>query len=177
MRKLFTVGMVLATAALAVTAVFACGDKLMLLVGSARFGQIHLGAHPASILAYAPGNSPVPAVLRELERRPALKQAVHKFHTVENLADLDEALKTGKYDLLLVDRADADLAQQQAQSNPSRPVVLPMVYKSTKAEAIQLEKKFHCLLKAPGSSTQYLVAIAEAMELRSKAGYGNLSRQ
>jgi hypothetical protein len=149
----------------------------MLLVGSARFGQIHSGAHPASILAYAPENSPVPAVLRELERRSALKQSGHKFHTVEDSAGLDEALKTGKYDLLLVDRADADRAQQRVQSTPSRPMVLPVIYKSTKAEATQVEKMYHCVLKAPGSSSQYLAAIDEAMELRSKGGYGKLSHQ
>src|ERR1700737_3111943 len=101
MRKLFTVGLVLATATLAATAVFACGDKLMLLVGSARFGQVNSVAHPASILAYAPADSPVPAVLRELERS-AVKKSGHKFHTVEDAAGLDEALRTGKYDVLLV---------------------------------------------------------------------------
>lgn len=106
-----------------------------------------------------------------------MKQSGHKFQRVEDSAALEQALKTGTYDLLLVDRADADGAQQQVQSTPSRPMVLPIVYKSTKFEASQVEKRFHCVLKAPGNFSQYLSAIDHAMEFRIKASQGNVSRR
>ena len=180
MRKLFPMSWILATALLAGTVAFACGDKLMLLVGSARYGGVYSGAHPASILAYGRENSLVPEVVRDLAHRPALKKSGHTFQSVEDSSGLDEALKTGKYDLLMVDAADADRLQsrllRQAESAFSRPTVLPVISKSNKAEANQVEKKFHCVLRAPGSVSHYLTAIDEAMESRSKRGSGKYSR-
>jgi CheY-like chemotaxis protein len=170
LRKLFIVGLVLASVALTITAAVACGDKLMLFAGGGRFRQVYARTHPASILAYVRQNSAVPGVVTELERQPALKQAGYKFFAVEDSTKLDEALKNGKYDLVLLDVADADGVEQQVRSAPSMPVVLPVVYKSTKAEAATVEKKFHCILKAPGSADRYLAALDEAMTVKSKGG-------
>ncbi len=151
MRKPLVAGLVLVTVTLGTSAVFACGDKLMLLAGSARFRQVFAGSRPATILAYSRQNSSVHGLVKDLE------------HTT-----LDEALKTGKFDLLLVDAADAEGLEPQARSAPSRPLVLPVVYKSTKAEAKSVERKFHCVLKAPSSPDRYLAAIDEAMGVKLK---------
>jgi hypothetical protein len=161
---------VLSTVAITITAAFACGDKLMLLAGGGRFRQVYSRSHPASILAYVRQNSAVPAVVTELEHQPALKQAGYKFFAVEEPARLNEALKTGKYDLVLIDIADILGLEQQVRSAPSMPVVLPVVYKSSKAEAATVEKKFHCILKAPGSADRYLAALDDAMIVKSKGG-------
>lgn len=173
---LITGALVLATTMLAATAALACGDKLMLLTRGARFRQVHPGAHAASILAYTRQNSAVPAVVRELELQPALKKAGHKLQGVEDPTKLDEALKTGKYDLVLADVADAEGLEQQARSAPSRPMVLPVIYKPTKAERTATRKKFRCVLKAPGNTAGYLAAIDEAMELKLKTAREEVRR-
>ena len=165
MRKAFVVGLVLVSAALTITA---CGDKLMLLAGGGRFRQVYARTHPASILAYARQNSAVPGVVKKLQR--TLQQSGYKFFVVEDAPRFDEALKTGKYDLLLIDVADAEGLEQQVRSAPSMPFVLPVVYKSTKADAATVQKRFHCVLKAPGSADRYLAALDEAMLVRSKGG-------
>jgi hypothetical protein len=170
MRKLLAAGLALVTAALLTSAAFACGDKLIFAVGGARFRQLYARTHPASILAYGRQNSAVPGVLKELEFQPVLKQAGYKFYSVEDSTKLDEALKTGKYDLVLVDASDAEGVEQQVRSTPSMPLVLPVVYKSTKAEARTVELKFHRVLKVPGSPDNYLAALDEAMIVRSKDG-------
>lgn len=151
------------------TTAFACGDKLMLLVGSARFRQVYGSSHPASILAYTHPDSAVAGVIQDLERQPALRQAGHKFHVVKDATELEDALKTGKYDVLLVDVGDAPGLIQQARSAPSRPTVLPVISKSSKAEALE-GRRFHSVLKAPDSSRHYLSAIDQALEARSKDG-------
>ena len=87
---------------------------------------------------------------------------------IPDLTRFDEALKNGKYDLVLVEPSDADGLAQEIRSAPSKPLVLPVLYRPTKAEATAVEKKFHCLLKAPDSSSHYLSAIDEAMEVRLK---------
>jgi ABC-type amino acid transport substrate-binding protein len=161
--------MVVAAVALGPIVAFACGDKLILLIGNARYRQVY-NAHPASILAFTHQNSVVPGIISELEHQSPLKRGGHKFYSVDDLAGLDEALKAGQYDLVLADVADADGLEQHLQSAPSKPVVLPVVYNSTKAEAKAVEKKFHCVLKAPGSPSNYLTAIDDAMEVRLKGG-------
>jgi CheY-like chemotaxis protein len=167
MRRLFFGALVLVLSA---SAVMACGDKLMLLSGMTRLRQVYSRAHPASILAYTRTNSVVPGVVRQLEHEPNLAQTGYKLSTVADPLKLDEALRIGKYDLILVDVADADSLAQQVRSAASMPLMLPIVYNSTKIEAKAVEKKFRCVLKAPASPDHYLAALDEALEIRLRKG-------
>jgi hypothetical protein len=169
MRKPWDAALVLAVGGLISTTAFACGDKLMLTIGNLRFRQINGSPRPASILVYAPPNSPVAAVVKELERQSSGRRAGLTFYSLDDPARLGEMLRAQKYDLLLVDAGEADNLERQAQSVPSKPVVLPVVYQSTKAAAAEAEKKFHCVLTAPNSPGRYLSAIDRAMEFKVKA--------
>jgi len=88
---------------------------------------------------------------------------------LDDRARLDQVLRAQTYDLLLVDAADADALQREAQAVPSKPVVLPVVSQSNKAAAVLAEKKFHCVLTAPNPPGRYLSAIDRAMEFKQKA--------
>lgn len=169
MRKLSDAALVLALGALISTTGFACGDKLMLTIGNLRFRQINEGPRRASILAYTPRNSPVGEVLKLLEQQSAGKRAGLTFRSFDDPGRLDEMLRAQKYDLLLVDAGDADKLERQAQSVPSKPMVVPVVSQSSKAEAAQAEKRFHCVLTAPNSPSRYLTAIDRAMDFKLKA--------
>ena len=170
MRKPLDAALVLAVGALISTAAFACGDKLILTIGNLRFRQMNEGPRSASILAYTPRNSRVGEVVKELEQQSAGKRVGLTFHSFDDPARLEEVLRAHKYDLLLVDAGDADNLERQAQSVPSKPVVLPVVPQSSKAAAAQAEKKFHCVLTVPNSPGRYLSAIDRAMEFKLKAG-------
>lgn len=141
---------------------------MLLTFGNLRYRQLSGGAHPAVILAYIRQDSVVPKVVKELEAQPTLKQAGHKFYPADDPAKLSAALKTGKYDILLADVADADYLEEEARSALSKPVVLPVVPKSSKDEANAVERRFHCILTAPDSPGRYLAAIDKAMELKLK---------
>jgi len=147
--------------------VWACGDKLMLVMG-VRPSQVRPG-RAASILLYPQGNSASSALIRQVQTRPALKKAGHKFQMVEDPAGLDTALRSGKYDVVLADVAVADELSKQLQAAPSRPVVLPDAYNVSKAEQSAVQKKFHCILNGPGDTEQYLSAIDQAMDWKAKA--------
>jgi len=170
MRKLFIVVLVAAAATLAAVAALACGDKLMLLARGARFGQVFHHAQAVSILAYTRQNSAVPAVVRDLELQPALKQAGDNLHVVEDRTALDEALKTGKYDLVLADVTDAESLEEQVRSAPSNPKMLLVIYKPSKAEETAKGKKVQSGGGAPGKAENYMAAIYKAMELKLKGG-------
>src|SRR5260370_36141790 len=113
--------MVVAAVALGPISVFACGDKLMLLIGHTRYRQV-AKAHPASILAFTRQNSAVPGIVSELEHQPALRRGGHKFYSVDDLSRLDEALKARPYDLVLADVTEADGLEQHLQAAPSKAV-------------------------------------------------------
>jgi hypothetical protein len=174
--KFSRVGLVVMAAISASTVALACGDKLMLLVGGAHFRQVYRSAHPASILAYDRPDSVVPGIVRNVELQRALKQGGYKFDSVEDLTGLEEALKTGKYDLLLVDVTDAESLRQQLRAATSKPTLLPVMFNSTKAEAKAAEKEYHSVLKAPASAGRYLAEIDDAIERRDKAGSTGTSR-
>lgn len=144
---------------------WACGDKLMLVMGS-RYSQIK-PLHPAAILAY-PGKSTSATLIRSLQSQPAFKKAGHRVQIVEDSAGLDLALKAGKYDVVVVDVTNANELSLQVSSAASKPVLLPVVFRASKEEQAAAQKKYHCLLKAPGDPENYLDAIDHAMELKSK---------
>ena len=147
------------------TMAWACGDKLMLFMGS-RYSQLR-PLHPAAILVY-PGQSASAPLIRSLQSQPAFKKAGHRFQIVDDSAGLDNALKAGKYDVVLADVADANGLGQQVSSAASKPVLLPVMFKSSKEEQSAAQKKYHCFLRAPGSPENYLEAIDHAMELKLK---------
>jgi len=169
MRKRLAAVLILAVGGIYATAALACGDKLILSLGTVRFSQINGSPRPASILVYAPQNSPAALVVKDLERQSAAKRAGLTFYFLDDRTRLDQALRAQKYDLLVVDAADADTMQREVQSVPSKPVVLPVVSQSDKAAAVQAEKKFHCVLTTPNPPARYFSAIDRAMEFKLKA--------
>jgi len=144
---------------------WACGDKLMLVMG-ARGSQIK-PLHPAAILAF-PGNAASAALIRSLPSQPAFKKAGHRLQIVEDAAGLDSALKGGKFDLVVGDLANANDLSQHVSSTASKAILLPVAFQASKEEQSAAQKKYHCLLKAPGTTGNYLDAIDHAMELKLK---------
>ena len=150
---------------LVAAAAWACGDKLMLIMGatSSRINPFR----PALILAY-PGQTASATLIRNLQLQPAVKKAGHRIQVVEDSAGLENALNGGKYDLVIADVANANELSQRVGSAPSKPVLLPVAFRPSKEEESAAQKKYHCLLKAPGNPENYLVAIDKAMDWKLK---------
>ena len=171
MRKFLVVlGLALMTAHLSVTVASACADKLRVLGRGVRFQQAVTAARPGSILIYFGQNTA--SATRSPQLQPALKEAGHKVRTVQGAAQLDEALKRGKYDVVLADIKDADTLEQAAQAAPSRPAVLPVV--SEQDNSAEAAKRFQRVLRPSDKTSQYLLTIDELMQMRSKAAKGRL---
>src|SRR5207249_9608157 len=126
----------------------ACGDKLLVLGRGVRF-QSDIPVQPASILLYLHRGSPSFAVLNDPRLQSILREAGHKLQSAGNLQELAESLKTGKYDIVLTDFFDASSLESVVASAPSKPVLLPFVFKGTKtakAEVASAEKQYRCVL-------------------------------
>ena len=161
-------GAVLAAALMSGTDGLACGDKLLAIGHGVRFQRAY-ASRPANVVIYSNG-SQNGATLKSVKLQTTLKQAGHKIQVVEGVSQLDAALKSGKVDVVLTDFADAAGIAGQLQSAPSKPVVVPILFKPSKAELAAAQREYKFALKAPADEVQYVTAIDEAMKLRLRSG-------
>ncbi len=141
----------------------ACGDKF-LVIGRGR--RVSFAAHPASILIDLNPRTPLPRALRELKIPAALKAAGHKVRSVETEPQLEAALATGKYDLVLGDLSDMTALEPKVGAAPSHPKLLPVIYNPTGAELAAAEREYACVMRSPSKEQPFLAVIDDAMELR-----------
>ncbi|PYX35567.1 MAG: hypothetical protein DMG75_13620 [Acidobacteria bacterium] len=142
-----------------------CGDKLLVLGRAVRFGAL-TGVRAAKILAYIHRDARGSESLGDPQFQSALQKAGHQLHIVKNSEQLELALHSGKYDLVLADLADASAIESVVQSNPNPPLIVPVLYEPTKAEFAAAEKRYHCALKAQSKSGNYLSVIDKAIEMK-----------
>jgi hypothetical protein len=144
---------------------FGCGDKFV-LVGSAA--RVNRSKFPSRVLVFMNPASRVPAAEKEFHVEATLTAAGHKAKVVESEAEVEKALASGKYDVVLADLADVPNLRKQCVAIASRPSVLPLLYKPTTAELSAAEKEANCLVRPSKKSSDLLAVIDETMKDRSK---------
>lgn len=165
MRKLFSVLIVSTFTLLAMMDVSACGDKTLRVGRGIRFQQMsaYASRHPSTILIYSPaipsGKAP--------QLRDYLKRIGHKPYVVDDTARLSEAIRSGQYDVVLTDYAEAASLQRQIASSIPRTVVVPVMFKRGKAEETAAAKQYKVIVKNPTSGDDFLAAVYQVM--KSKA--------
>jgi len=142
----------------------ACGDKFLRVGRSARF-RGYASVHPSSILVYAPRWTP--HAVSEFEQM--LKRGGHTPVTITTAAQLTQAFGAGKYDVVITAYQDTAAVSKQIETLPSRPAMLPLVYKPTKAEEAAATATYRCILK-PEKMTpfQALEEIDRLIDLRAR---------
>ena len=167
MRKMNGAALLIAIALLGGTAALACGDKLLAIGRGVRF-QRASAAQEANLLIYAAGTERS-AALANNSLQTALRRSVRKLQLIQDGPQLDEALKSGRVDVVLVNFADLAAITRQLQSAPSKPVIVPILVKPSKAELAAAQREYKFALKASTDASDYLIAIDEAMKLRIRA--------
>lgn len=144
----------------------ACGDKLLILGLGVRY-DVDSAAYPARILLY--GNPELRSEpFKDAQLQSIVEKAGHRLRSVNTREELVSVLKTGRYDLVLADFADAVDLEQLVQSAPSNPMLLPWVYEPTKEQKTRAEKQYQWVLKAPASVGRFLTVIDQTMEKKQK---------
>lgn len=136
----------------------ACGDKALRIGRGIRFQRT---SHPAAVLIYIPSNS-----TRASQLQSMLKKVGHKPHAVQGVDKLGEALKSGQYDLVFMDLAEAPSLEKQIATAASKPVLVPVVSQGSKAEVTAAQKQYRYFVKDPHSADRYLDAIDQALRSR-----------
>jgi len=144
----------------------ACGDKLLRIGRGARFQR---SLHPAVVLIYLPSTAPAEASTKAPKLQAFLKKAGHKSSIVQGADRLSQALGQGQYDIILTDLSEIAGVQRQIEGSASKPILVPMIFKGTKADVAAAKKHYRCVVKNPNDGDEYLDAIEEAMRLRMRA--------
>jgi hypothetical protein len=143
----------------------ACGDKFVLIGGGAR---VNRSKFPSRVLVFMNPGSRIPAAEKEFHVEAMLAAAGHKPKVVESEAEVEKALASGQYDLVLADLADVPALKAQCAASTSRPAILPLLYKPTSEELVAAEKEANCLARPSRRSSDLLAVIDETMQSRKK---------
>src|ERR1700693_2528267 len=119
-----------------------CGDKFVVLGRGARFGRVNASRFPARILIYGAPGAHMPAAEKEYRLESTLKQAGHTPAFVQNSGDLEKALGSRQYDLVLADASDTASLEEAVRAASSDATVIPVVYNPTPAELANAEKRY-----------------------------------
>ena len=160
----------------------ACGDKLLMLGRGLRF-QSHHTPRAAAVLLYLPAATRSGGALSDPRLESALTEAGHTVRTVASRTEMSDALKTGQYDVLLTDLAEAPDLQRNPVTGASSPIVLPAVYllaaanqQQVKADTARAAKEFSLVVQVPGRPGHYCAAVDKAMELKVKRDKSSAKR-
>jgi hypothetical protein len=142
-----------------------CGDKFVMISGGSR---VNRSKFPSRVLVFMNPGSRIPAAEKEFHVEATLTAAGHKAKVVESEAEVEKALDSGSYDIVLADSADVPGLQKKCGASASKPAVLPLLYKPTAAELSAAEKEANCLVRPSRKSSDLLAVIDETMQDRRK---------
>jgi hypothetical protein len=146
----------------------ACGDKYLLSGRGAKFKQAYAAIYPASVVVFARPQRGATKEIRDPRLLADLKSAGHRVAVVEDEGALVRTLAAERVDVVLTDGADADQLTTQAATVATRPKVLPVLFKASKAEQKAFETRFHMYLSSSDRSIRFLSAIDDVMKARKK---------
>ena len=126
----------------------ACGDKLLLLGAGVRVSKLHEVSQSRSILLYKSESLARGSGSSDFEA--AVKRVGHKVRIAKDLAQINEALKSAKFDYVVAAPADLASLRDPIAASPSKPVLVSMG------------------IPAKAKETVYVAVIADAEKTRNK---------
>src|SRR5262245_11621516 len=165
-RIMIRFGIVAALLLLSISAADACGDKSLRIGRGVRFLRT---AHPSTVLIYLSFNPPAAAAARAPKLQAYLEEVVgHKAQTVQGAEVLSQVLRSGKYDVVVTDLAEASNVQGQIESSTSHAVLVAVVSSGTKAEVAAAQRQYGHIVKNANSADQYRDAIEDVLRSRAR---------
>jgi hypothetical protein len=164
-RSLICVLSVAATVAVIGTSrVIACGDKYLNLGLGTHYHRSTAERRAAAILVYANPGTELSRLLTALSIEAAMKKAGYQPAIASSSTDLDAALHTRSWDVIVVDGRDTQSVVQRLQK-PSGPHIVPVLTRPTKDELKQAEKVYDTVLNTPSKNRAFVDIVDDAMDL------------
>jgi hypothetical protein len=153
-----------AVAALGTDRAAACGDKYLNLGLGTRYHRSVAERRSAAILVYANPGTELSRLLTELSIDAAMRKVGYQPAFASSSADLDSALRTRQWDVIVVDGRDTQSVVQRLHKSPG-PHLVPVLTRPTKDELKQAEKIYDTVLNTPSKNHVFVDVIDDAMDL------------
>jgi hypothetical protein len=142
----------------------ACGDKYLSIGLGTHYHRSAAERQAASVLVYANAGSELARLMAALSVEAAMDKAGYRPAIASSAAELDTALRTRKWDVVVVDGRDTQAVVQRLQK-ASPPHVVPVLTRPTRAELKQAEKTYDTVLDTPTKNRVFVDAVDDAMDL------------
>ena len=142
----------------------ACGDKYLSVGLGTHYHRSAAERQAAAVLVYANAGSELARLLAALSVEAAMDKAGYRPAIASSAAELDTALRTRKWDVVVVDGRDTQAVVQRLQK-ASPPHVVPVLTRPTKDELKQAEKTYETVLNTPTKNRVFVDVVDDAMDL------------
>jgi hypothetical protein len=145
----------------------ACGDKYLNLGLGTRYHWSAKERRGAAILIYATPASELSKLLASLSVEDAMKKAGYQPIFASSGDQLDAALSTRTWDVVVVDGADTDAVGPRLRKAPGAPQVLPVLARATKDDVKRAEKTYDVVLNAPSKNRVFIDGVDDALDVHA----------
>lgn len=145
---------------------FGCGDKFVVFGRGVRFQRAYAAAHPAAILVYSSRSSRIAAAEDRDRLLSVLRLVGHRPHAVTTEEELLAALKSGEFDIVLMDVSESEGVSEKVTHASSRPTIVPLLFNPTREELATIERQNSCAVQFTKRSHELLLVIDDVMKQR-----------
>ena len=142
----------------------ACGDKYLNLGLGTHYHRSTAERRSAAVLMYANPDTELSRTVTALMVEPAMKKAGYQPVLVASSAELVAALRTRKWDVIVVDGRDTASVIQRLPKGTG-PHVVPVLSKPTKDELKLAQRAYETVITNPSRSTVFVDVVDDAMDL------------
>jgi hypothetical protein len=149
----------------------ACGDKFLMVGRGAKFQRAYASVYPGKLLIYTRPSTDPKAAIRDPQLHKALRQAGHTVSIIEDWSLLEQAVKTGPLDIILLDAAEATKLQPVVAASLAHPDAMYVAFPSKQSAAA--DKGLNVRLRSSDRAMKYLDEVENVMKARSKHAKAN----
>lgn len=142
----------------------ACGDKYLNVGLGTHYHRSTAERRTAAILVYANTGSELSRLVTTLSVEAAMNKAGYRPAIAASAAELDMALRTRKWDVILVDGRDTQAVVQRLPK-PTPPHVVPVLTRPTKDELKHAERTYDTVLNTPTKNRVFVDVVDDAVDL------------
>ena len=156
--------------AIAVPHAFGCGDKYVAFGRGVRFQRAYAAAHPGAILVYANARSPLAAAQNRERLIGLLRMVGHRPQAVSTPQELQAAIATGEFEVVLADPAEARQVQSATEMGASHPTLVQLLVDPTRDELKRIESETPCAVEVTKRNHDLLGVVDDVIDQRHKGG-------
>jgi hypothetical protein len=142
----------------------ACGDKYLNIGLGTHYHRSAAERRVAAVLMYATPGTELARLLTAMSVEAAMNKDGYRPVIAASASELDAALKSREWDVIVVDGRDTATVAQRMQK-PSAPHLVPVLTRPTKDELKQAEKTYDTVLNTPTKTRAFVDVVDDAMDL------------